>query len=139
MRHIGPMTGTSANSIELSVLLTDLVNVNIVIARSKCKVAAIGRKFDALNDVRAIGVHGNQLASWCVKDHPSAHCRRAENEHIAIRGKAGGLCPFAEVFRPHDQMGHGIPQVDRLVVASGDELILRWMNGQCVHFFGVAL
>ena len=137
--NVGTVAIAPADAIELAVLLADLVDVDIVVARAKGHVAAVRRELDALNHIAAVAVNGDQLACRRVKDHPPANGGGADDQNGAVRREGGRVATLANVLAPDDKMCHRVPQVDRLVVASGDKLVLRRVDGQSADFFGVAL
>ena len=66
------MPRASANSVEFPVLFADLVDVDVVVSRSKGKITSIGRKFDALDQIGSIAVDGDQLAGGGIEHDPTA-------------------------------------------------------------------
>lgn len=82
---------------------------------------------------------GDQLARRRVKDDPPTDGGRADDDDAAVRRKGRRLCALSNVLAPDDQVRHRVPQVNCLVVAGGQKLVLRGMRRQGAYLFGVTL
>lgn len=84
MCNVGSVSRTSTNSIKLAILFAYEVYVNVVVARTKGQITPVRGEFDALNQVGAVTVNGNQLPRRGIKDDPATKSGRADDEYAAI-------------------------------------------------------
>lgn len=133
------MASTSSDSVELPVLISDLIDINTFVSRRQCQIVAVRCEADSLNNVRAIIVNRYQLSGGGVQDHPLASDGRADYEQITVGRECRSVNALGNVFAPHHQVRHCVPEMDHFVVTTGDELILCRVNCQRRNLLNVTL